>query len=880
MNISLKTVLLPIVIFINFLGASVSFAASLGTGRVTDVTAGDNGCKTVSGDSTQFYNVQQSKTYKVTLSNVTECSGGTIGILVKNTDNGNQCLTASSGSSSGTYTFTVTMPPDACNTYPIQYCVTACKASTGFLATRSDGGGFGAHLRAGNFDADCNYLSQDTDCTGHQDGDPCDDGNACTTDDQYQNGICVGSPLNCDDSNACTTDRCDQTAGCIHTDVVCLTDDNDACTTNGYCDKQTGCVNPTPISCDDQDVCTLDSCNPATGCLNVKDTCDDHIECTADSCVQGQGCLHVPENSSCDDKNPCTKDICDPQVGCRHEPVEVGTVCREAAGDCDVAEMCDGTGAPCPQDSFKPVDAVCRPAAGECDKAETCTGSSPLCPADAVKPAETSCGDDGNVCTRDICDGSSVSCTHPAGNGGTVCRQASDLCDQNALCTGTSSVCPSNPFKPASVVCRGAHGVCDTPESCTGSSAACPADAFLPNTVTCRPSAGVCDTPESCTGNGPDCPNDVFKPSTTVCRPAAGECDVPDNCSGLGAACTDDAKKAPNTACTDDGIFCTADLCDGTHDACQHPTAPKDGVVCDDSNACTQTDLCQSGSCVGSNRIPGVVSGMKYYDANANGQWDSGEVGIGSWSISYSGPVSATELTNAGGLFSNSLANGAYTFKEMTSSGWQQTGNLINQTSVSQTGTPLGNASCQLKGDKSYSCQVAECNTVAGVDFGNLCLGSGGGLTLGFWSNKNGQALFSNSDLAAMVGLNLRNANGSAFDPTSYTAFRNWILSATATNMANMLSAQLAAMKLNVRHNFVSGNALIYAPGANSANGNGYATVNAVMAEADASLAANGNTVKSDATRSYQEALKNALDNANNNRNFVQAGPNSCGPHL
>ena len=51
-------------------------------------------------------------------------------------------------------------------------------------------------------------------------------------------------------------------------------------------------------------------------------------------------------------------------------------------------------------------------------------------------------------------------------------------------------------------------------------------------------------------------------------------------------------------------------------------------------------------------------------------------------------------------------------------------------------------------------------------------------------------------ELALLAGLNLRNANGTDFNPTTYAAFRTWILAATATNMAYMLSAQLSAMDL------------------------------------------------------------------------------------
>jgi hypothetical protein len=68
----------------------------------------------------------------------------------------------------------------------------------------------------------------------------------------------------------------------------------------------------------------------------------------------------------------------------------------------------------------------------------------------------------------------------------------------------------------------------------------------------------------------------------------------------------------------------------------------------------------------------------------------------------------------------------------------------------------------------------------------------------------------------------------------------------------------------------------IHAPGTTSANPNGFATLNAVMNEADGSLAAYGLTPSGSPERAHQEALKNALDDANNNKNFVQPAPNCC----
>ena len=168
-------------------------------------------------------------------------------------------------------------------------------------------------------------------------------------------------------------------------------------------------------------------------------------------------------------------------------------------------------------------------------------------------------------------------------------------------------------------------------------------------------------------------------------------------------------------------------------------------------------------------------------------------------------------------------------------------------------------------------------NATTTVEFGNLCLGAGGGKTLGFWSNRNGQAIMAaggmDAELAALAALNLRNANGSAFDPTAYNAFRSWLLSASATNMAYMLSAQLSATTLNVLNGGVSASALLHAPGCgNTGVGNAFITVADLTSAANTSLGASGLTLADHPERAAQECLKNALDNSNNNRNFVQSG--------
>lgn len=102
-------------------------------------------------------------------------------------------------------------------------------------------------------------------------------------------------------------------------------------------------------------------------------------------------------------------------------------------------------------------------------------------------------------------------------------------------------------------------------------------------------------------------------------------------------------------------------------------------------------------------------------------------------------------------------------------------------------------------------------------------------------------------------------------DPNTYNQFRTWILSATATNMANMLSAQLAAMWLNVEAGFVDGDALVYSSCAGE-----FVSINDPMNASNTSLGLYGDTTSPHAERSNQECLKNTLDDANNDLNFLQ----------
>src|SRR5207249_7262562 len=131
------------------------------------------------------------------------------------------------------------------------------------------------------------------------------------------------------------------------------------------------------------------------------------------------------------------------------------------------------------------------------------------------------------------------------------------------------------------------------------------------------------------------------------------------------------------------------------------------------------------------------ITGTKFYDSNANGTQDGSEVGIDNWLISISpdaqdatgtDTISCTYTNSSGQYDFTTDLNTLFTISEGSD-------NTLNSTWHHTTAT---------SGDVSSGDGTV--NPVAGPNFGNVCLGgNGGGLTLGFWSNNNGQAILKNS---------------------------------------------------------------------------------------------------------------------------------------
>jgi hypothetical protein len=355
----------------------------------------------------------------------------------------------------------------------------------------------------------------------------------------------------------------------------------------------------TGSKCDCSDLVVTTQLNPCATAI-----CNDNSVCTNDSCTVvgtpgnlSAQCIYTPANAGTQCR--ASGGVCDPaelcdgtNAACPTDSFASNTTqCRASAGVCDAAETCTGSTATCPADTLASPSTVCRASAGDCDVPESCTGSSAICPADVLASSATTCRAAAGVCdVAESCSGSSAAC--PSDNKSTAqCRASAGDCDLPESCNGTTNDCPADAFKTNAVECRASAGACDLAESCSGSAATCPAD--TKSTAECRASAGDCDLPESCNGTTNTCPSDAFKTNAVECRAAGGVCDIAESCSGSSAACPNDAKSTAECRASA-GVCDLPESCNGTLNDCPSDAFKTNAVecrasggVCDLAESCT-----------------------------------------------------------------------------------------------------------------------------------------------------------------------------------------------------------------------------------------------------------------------------------------------------
>jgi len=456
--------------------------------------------------------------------------------------------------------------------------------------------------------AACDPQSGECVATSKPDGVACSDGTVCTTGDACAGGACKGAVLDCEDNNGCTLDSCDAATGCQHTVTTGSCSDGNACTTGDTCSS--GVCTGQATTCPASGTCVTSSCSATSGkCVDLPVggtvSCDDGTACTTgDACLAGE-CTGT--SADCDDKNECTIDSCSAGLGCAH---------TETSGNCSDDDACT-TGDACAGGACVGVALDVTTA---CDDKNACTTDSCTPALGCVNANNTSACDDNNSCTvGDACNaGSCVS-----GNNGCTCSSTAecagnedgDACNGKLICNGTPGVCVLDPDSVVVCptggdttcehsVCIPATGACAlTPTqddlACDDSSACTEEDVC--KSGNCIGSLLACGDNNACTSDGCD-----LASGCTHTNLDSGDCDAdgklctkPDSC--LAGTCV----AGPEVIC-DDGNACTLESCDPATGTCA-ATNVSDGLACDDGNACTSGDACVAGACKGT-APPATVS--------------------------------------------------------------------------------------------------------------------------------------------------------------------------------------------------------------------------------------------------------------------------------
>ncbi len=258
-------------------------------------------------------------------------------------------------------------------------------------------------------------------------GASCSDGNACTQSDSCVSGACSGgSPVACTAPDAChMAGTCDTSTGVCSSapkpdGAAC--DDGTVCNGREICTTGTCTASTAPVI-DDGNPCTADACDAATGVahtpLAAGTSCADANACNGAELCNGAGQCSPGSGPPLDDQNPCTIDSCDAVQGVMHTPAAAGTACDDQSS-CNGHETCNGAGAcaggaapplsdenPCTTDSCDPVLGIQHtplPAGTSCTDADACNGVEECSAAGVCMQGPPIAIDDGNACTEDDCD--------------------------------------------------------------------------------------------------------------------------------------------------------------------------------------------------------------------------------------------------------------------------------------------------------------------------------------------------------------------------------------------------------------------------------------------------------------------------------------------
>ncbi len=234
---------------------------------------------------------------------------------------------------------------------------------------------------------------------------------------------------------------------------------------------------------------------------------------------------------SCDDGNVCTEDACVPATGlCANVAGNFRTVCRVSAGECDVAERCDGTNSACPGDGFAEIETQCGDPeeVGDCDHADSCDGAG-SCRSNRPDDGTACGGDPPNACTNQLTCQSGMCQNNGLKSPGTLCGDGPAGACNGADTCNAAGVCLTN-VAGDGTPCGDAGSACVNPDSCQ--SGVCQDKGYTAAGFACGdPASGPCDQPDACDGSG----NCQTNPLATGASCSDGEdCTIEDACNSSG----------------------------------------------------------------------------------------------------------------------------------------------------------------------------------------------------------------------------------------------------------------------------------------------------------------------------------------------------------
>jgi len=402
---------------------------------------------------------------------------------------------------------------------------------------------------------ECSNVPRNERCS---DGQYCDGVEICDPED----GCKAGPPPNCNDNTVCTTDTCDEaTDSCKHTQ------NNGSCSNGLYCDgvetcSPTGCKPGTPPNCADSTSCTIDTCDEAT-----------------------DSCKRTPNNASCSNGQFCDGvEVCSPTLGCRpgtppncNDNIVCTTdACVEATDSCSHVV----NNANCNNGKF-------------CDGVEVCS------PTLGCRPGTPPNCNDNFPCTQDVCVEANDTCAHSPFN---------SLCNNNKFCDGVEVCSPTQgcqagppPDCGDSIECTDDRCI-EATDSCqhVENNAACNNGLFCDGVEQCQALIGCyAGPPPNCSDNV-DCTVDVCVEETDTCSHAA----VNNNCAN-GRICDGTEICDPIAGCQagtplvcTDAIPCTSNTCVEPQGCVVTPnnTVCTNGLFCDGTEVCNPGVGCQSGT--------------------------------------------------------------------------------------------------------------------------------------------------------------------------------------------------------------------------------------------------------------------------------------------